>query len=273
MSEDYEKGRNGEYMQNSYGNQEYERGQSDARIEKAHTDWYNSQSSQPDYSSYSGGSGYSSASLSPAATMMLLKGIGVLFVMGLALLAIVVGFFSYTSYVHSEAQAAKLAKAQAARVARQQKLIDNRKPFTFDGYTLYSGPANAKYLSFRITNSQGQVIYRQPAWMNDKVVSESQPMANIANHTYLHPGQIHFDIMGYGQGRQGKIYMQFISISRAGKVTWASPYSEPRKPQYAFNPNAHVYMIPPITYHPPKPVHWDAAFVMKILEVCVKKYL
>lgn len=28
---DYDKGRNGEYMQNSYGNQEYQRGQSDAK--------------------------------------------------------------------------------------------------------------------------------------------------------------------------------------------------------------------------------------------------
>ncbi len=265
---DYDKGRNGEYMQNSYGNQEYQRGQSDARIEQAYNEWNNSQSSQSDYSS---------ASLSPAATMMLLKGIGVLFVMGLFLLVVVVGFSSYTSYVHSEAKAAKVAKAHAAWVAKQKAFAENRKPLTFDGYTLHSGSADAKYLSFSITNSQGQVIYRQPAWMNDKVVSESKPMANIANHTYLHPGQIHFAIFGNGQaprGRMGKLYTQFISIDRAGKVTWASPNSEPRKPQYAYNPNAPVY-VPTFhfTYHKPKPVHWDAAFVMKILEACVHKYL
>lgn len=224
--DDYDKGYRGDYSPDSYSNLDYMAGAAAAQQKKASEDWIdslNATNASNQNSSYSGG--YSSTPMSPSAARVVVKVFLAMFILMLLLFAVGAVFATYQQSVISNALTAKKEKAQAAVAAQKVKWLTNRQPFTFNGYTLYSAPnAQSHFLSFKLTNAAGKVIWTQPAWMHDAMVSESKPMADIAAKYYLHPGRTHFIISGTGPKNQ--FYMEFMSISRHGQVTrfsWQHP--------------------------------------------------
>lgn len=242
MNDDYQKGLHGDYMPNSYGNQEYARGEMDARIRKLNAEWLESQEASMRANMHNqnnetyGGYGGGGVQVNPQVARAIAKILLWLFLAGTILSVVITVFAEAQQKAQTDAVAAKRAKAIAAEAAHQQKLLENRRPLHFHGYTLYSDVSPAsRYLDFRITNAAGKTIWTQPAWMNDQMVSESRPLADVTAKYYLHPGQVQFIINANGKKKNSN-YLYFVSIGKDGQVAWASPYHTPYKKPWHYHP-------------------------------------
>jgi hypothetical protein len=223
---DRDKGFNGSYVEDSYSNIQYQLGAQDARFQKE----------AEDRARYNGGYTGGGPRLSPAAATLLAKlflfAIAAIFVFGV----IDAARLAYYEKVAMNAATVKKEKAQAAMVAHQQKLLENRLPLHFNGYTLYSDTSQkSHFLSFHITNAAGKTIWVQPKWMDAKITSESKPSADVTAKYYLHPGQVQFIINGYGKPGTAGMYLYFVSINKQGHVSWASSYHTPYKKPWHYN--------------------------------------
>ncbi len=234
---DRDKGYYGDYVENSHSNIQYQLGAQDARMQKEAED-RNRINETYEYGGYSGGG----TPMSPQAARLVAKIFFIIVFMGLIAFLVAMTMASVNEKEQMDAVAAQKAKVIAAEAAHQQKLALNREPLHFHGYTLYSDTSPAsRYLSFRITNAAGKVIWTQPAGMDDKMVSESRPMADVTAKYYLHPGQVKFMILA--NGANGNLYMYTVCIGRDGQITWASPYHAPYKNQWRYHP-APVVLLP-----------------------------
>ncbi len=240
-NDDYQKGLHGDYMPNSYGNQDYARGEMDARIRKQSMEWIESQEASMRDNAYKqngetyGGYGGGGVQVNPQVARAIAKILLWLFLAGAVFSVIITVFAETQQKMQMDAVAAKKAAVMAAAAAHQQKLLENRRPLHFHGYTLYSDTSpTSRYLDFHITNAAGKTIWTQPPGMDDKIVSESRPMADITAKYYLHPGQIKFTILATGANKN--IYLYSVCIGKDGQVTWASPYHPPYRKQWRYHP-------------------------------------
>ncbi|WP_148208609.1 hypothetical protein [Acidithiobacillus ferrooxidans] len=212
----------------------------DARIRKQNAEWIESQEAsmreQMNNQSSGGYGGYGGGvQVSPQVARAIAKILLWLFLAGAVFSVIATIVMGTQQKMQMDAVAAKKAAIVAAEAAHQKKLLENRKPFHYHGYTLYSDTSPAdRYLDFHITNVAGKTIWTQPAWMDDKIVSESRPMADVTAKYYLHPGQIKFVILANGANKN--LYMYTVCIGHHGQITWASPYHAPYKNQWRYHP-------------------------------------
>ena len=244
MNDDYQKGLHGDYMPNSYGNQEYARGEMDARIRKLNAEWLESQEASmrnqnnETYGGYSGGS----TPMSPQAARLVAKIFFIIVFLGFIAFLVAMAMASVNEKEQMDAVAAKEAATVAAKVAHQKKLLENRKPFHYHGYTLYSDTSpTSRYLDFHITNAAGKTIWTEPSGMENRFVSESRPMGDITGKYDLRPGQVQFIIMAQGPHYRYSV-MYRVCIDHRGQVSWQGPYHAPYKPGKGYHPSA----LPPM---------------------------
>ena len=244
MNDDYQKGLHGDYMPNSYGNQEYARGEMDARIRKQSMEWIESQeaSMRNQNNETYGGYGGGGTPMSPQAARFVAKIFLAVGFVGLIVFLVAMTMASVNEKEQMDAVAAKKAATVAAKVAHQKKLLENRRPFHYRGYTLYSdtSPTN-RYLDFHITNAAGKTIWTEPSGMKNRFVSESRPMGDITGKYDLRPGQVQFIIMAQGPHYQYSV-MYRVCIDHRGQVSWQGPYHAPYKPGKGYHPSA----LPPM---------------------------
>ena len=234
---DRDKGYYGDYVENAHSNIQYQLGAQDARMQKEAED-------RNRINDTYGYSGYSGASLSPQVAVLVAKiflGMGFF---GFIAFLVVVAMALVNQKEQMDAVAAKKAATVAAKAAHQQKLLENRRPFQYHGYTLYSDTSpTSRYLDFHITNGAGETIWTEPSAMKNRFVSESRPMGDITGKYDLRPGQVQFIIMAEGPHYRYSV-MYRVCIDHRGQVSWQGPYHAPYKPGDGYHPLSAVTRLP-----------------------------
>ena len=234
---DRDKGYYGDYVENSHSNIQYQLGAQDARMQKEAED-RNRINETYGYGGYSGGG----TPMSPQAARLVAKIFFIIVFLGFIAFLVTMTMASVNEKEQMDAVAAKKAKAIAAKVAHQKKLLENRMPFHYRGYTLYSDTSpTSRYLDFHITNAAGKTIWTEPLGMKNRFVSESRPMGDITGKYDLRPGQIQFIIMAQGPHYRYSV-MYRVCIDHHGQVSWQGAYHAPYKPGKGYHPSA----LPPM---------------------------
>ena len=234
---DRDKGYYGDYVENSHSNIQYQLGAQDARMQKEAED-RNRINETYGYGGYSGGG----TPMSPQAARLVAKIFFIIVFLGFIAFLVTMTMASVNEKEQMDAVAAKKAKAIAAKVAHQKKLLENRMPFHYRGYTLYSDTRpTSRYLDFHITNAVGETIWKEPSGMENRFVSESRPMGDITGKYDLRPGQVQFIIMAQGPHYRYSV-MYRVCIDHRGQVSWQGPYHAPYKPGKGYHPSA----LPPM---------------------------
>lgn len=98
----------------------------------------------------------------------------------------------------------------------QEKLLQNRRPFEFNGYTLYSGPRHNKFIRFSLENPDGNIIWRQPVSMDHLWVKDEKPMGYITSKNDFYPGRTVFSMILTGPQQQ--TYLEFLILNKKGQI-------------------------------------------------------